>query len=105
MFRGMTDLRVRPGSLLRTFAALVLLAAATGCAGKKSTIPPGTAQPDKFLLDRGTEESKEENWLNAREYYRQIVDNYPQSPLRPDAKLGVGDTYLGENTTEALVSG
>ena len=27
----------------------------------------------------------------------------PQSPYRPDAKLGIGDTYLGEGTREALV--
>jgi outer membrane protein assembly factor BamD len=81
-------------------AAAVLLAA---CAPKQNTVPPGTTQPDKFLFDRGTQELQQENWLDAREYFRQIVDNYPQSPLRPDAKLGVGDTYLGENTTEALV--
>ncbi len=31
------------------------------------------------------------------------MDNYPQSAYRPDAKLGLGDTYLGEGTTEALV--
>jgi outer membrane protein assembly factor BamD len=31
------------------------------------------------------------------------VDGYPQSPHRPDGKLGVGDTYIGENTTESLV--
>ena len=88
---------------IRTIAPLLLVVFAAACAGKESTIPPGTGQPDKFLLDRGNEELKEENWLRAREYYRQIVDNYPQSPLRPEAKLGVGDTYLGENTTEALV--
>jgi outer membrane protein assembly factor BamD len=67
------------------------------------TIPTGTAEPDKFLFDRGNEEIKEENWLRAREYYQRIVDNYPQSPLRADAKLGMGDTYLGEGSTEALV--
>jgi outer membrane protein assembly factor BamD len=90
-------------STLGVLLSLALVAAASGCASKQSTVPPGTSQPDKFLLDRGNEEVKEENWLRAREYFRQIVDNYPQSPLRPDAKLGVGDTYLGENTTEALV--
>jgi outer membrane protein assembly factor BamD len=42
-------------------------------------------------------------WLQAREYYRQLVDNYPQSVYRPDAKLGLGDTYLGEKTAESLV--
>lgn len=92
--------------LLRLPLAILALAVAVSmaaCASKRSTVPPGTAQPDRFLLDRGNAELKERNWLNAREYFRQIVDNYPQSPLRPDAKLGLGDTYLGEATTEALV--
>ena len=31
------------------------------------------------------------------------ADN-PQSPLRPDAKLGVGDSFLGEHSTEALIT-
>ena len=35
--------------------------------------------------------------------YRQLVDNYPQSNYRPDAKLGLGDTYLGEKSAESLV--
>ncbi len=89
----------------RLLPIVVLVAASvlTACAQKRSTVPAGTAQPDKFLIDRGTEELKEGNWLNAREYYRQIVDNYPQSQLRPEAKLGVGETYLGENTTESLL--
>jgi outer membrane protein assembly factor BamD len=99
----MTYSRVPGRRPLAALLSIVLLSAAAACAGKQSTVPPGTSQPDKFLMDRGNEELKGENWLTAREYYRQIVDNYPQSPLRPDAKLGIGDTYLGENTTEALV--
>ena len=74
-----------------------------GCAANRSQIPPGTAEADKFLFDRGQEELKERNWITAREFFRQIVDNYPQSPFRPDAKLAVGDTYIGEDTTESLL--
>ena len=81
-------------------AATVLL---TACAAQRSIVPPGTVDADKFLFDRGQEELKERNWLRAREFFRQIVDNYPQSPYRPDAKLAVGDTYIGEGTTEALL--
>ena len=33
----------------------------------------------------------------------QVTETYTQSPYRPDAKLGIGDTYLGEGTPEALV--
>jgi outer membrane protein assembly factor BamD len=31
------------------------------------------------------------------------VDGYPQSHYRADAKLGIGDTYLGEGTAESYV--
>jgi outer membrane protein assembly factor BamD len=85
---------------------LVIVTAAAlgwGCGASRTQIPSGTAEADKFLFARGEEEFKERNWIKAREYYRQIVDNYPQSPFRPDAKLAVGDTYIGEHTTEALL--
>jgi outer membrane protein assembly factor BamD len=86
----------------RLLAAALVLLAASACASASRSVPPGTTQPDKFLFDRGTEELAEENWLTAREFFRQILDTYTQSPYRPDAKLGVGDTYLGEGTPEAL---
>ena len=86
--------------------AIVALAAAVslaGCAGKAKALPPGTADADKFLFERGTEAAKDKKWLNAREYFRNLVDNYPQSTYRPDAKLALGDTYIGEHSTESLL--
>jgi len=87
-------------------AALVIatFAAAAGCGGSSRNLPPGTSNPDKFLYDRGTAAFQDKKWLTAREYFRQIVDGYPQSPLRADAKLGVADTYLGEGTTEGYIT-
>ncbi|MEZ5418754.1 MAG: outer membrane protein assembly factor BamD [Vicinamibacterales bacterium] len=85
--------------LVFLFAAV----AAGACGGQRNRVPPASAEADQFLFDRGSEELKARKWLAAREYFRQIVDNYPQSPYRPDAKLAVGDTYIGEHTTESLV--
>ena len=81
-------------------AALVLGACASNPRG---VVPPGTSEPDKFLFDKGTEALNAKKWLTAREYFKQVTENYTQSPYRPDAKLGIGDTYLGEGTAEALV--
>ncbi len=92
----MSNLTVR----VALFAALL---AAAACGGTRSDVPANIPNPDRFLFDRGTEAIKEEKWLDAREYFRQVVDNYPQSPLRPDAKLGIGDAYYGEDTTESLI--
>jgi outer membrane protein assembly factor BamD len=85
------------------FILALMLAASTACGGSRSGIPANTANPDRFLFDRGNASLKDGKWVNAREYFRQVVDNYPQSPVRPDAKLGVGDSFLGEKGAESLV--
>ncbi len=94
---------------LRSFAALaavgLLCTAPAACGGKRKPTPADAAQPDRFLLDRGNEALQKKQWLNAREYFRQVVDNYPQSAVRPDAKLGIGESYLGETSAESLVLG
>jgi len=87
-------------------AGVVALTGAIGCASHtRSAVPAGTTEPDKFLFDKGTEALNKKKWLTAREFFKQVVETYTQSPYRPDAKLGIGDTYLGEGTSEALVLG
>src|SRR5919198_4731777 len=93
-------IRKRLGLLI----ASASLAAAVGCAPQtRSVVPAGTTEPDKFLFDKGTEALNKKKWLTAREFFKQVTETYTQSPLRPDAKLCIGDTYLGEGSTEALV--
>ena len=83
---------------------MVAAVAASACAPTvRNSVPPGTAQPDQYLFERGTEALNEKKWLTAREFFKSVTETYTQSPYRPDAKLGVGDTYLGEGTAEALV--
>jgi outer membrane protein assembly factor BamD len=91
----------RPSWLL--ILAVVVTPFLFGCSTNRDLVPQGTTEPDRFLFERGSEELKEENWVRAREYFRALVDGYPQSPHRPDGKIGVGDTYIGENTVESLV--
>lgn len=80
------------------------LVAAAGCSVKtRGAVPPGTTEPDRFLFDKGTEALNAKKWLTAREFFKQVVETYTASPYRPDSKLGIGDSYLGEGTAEALV--
>src|SRR4029453_16976320 len=88
--------------LVRLSALCGALLIAVAC-GSKDKIPQNVANPDRFLFDRGEAALKEKKWLGAREYFRPLFDTYPQSPLRPEAKLGIADTYLGEKSAEPLV--
>ena len=85
------------------FCIAAALAAATCGGSGRSVVPAGTLEPDKFLYDRGTATLAAKKWLTAREYFKRVVETYTASPYRPDSKLGVGDTYLGEGSSEALV--
>lgn len=86
--------------LLATFA---VLAGACATSGPRTKVPAGERQPDKFLFDRGNEALEKKKWMQAREYFQTIVETYPQSPHRADAKLGVGDSLIGEGSLASSV--
>ena len=93
-----------PARLSAAALAIVLALLAGACASGGPKKPPtGTPEPDKFLFDRGTDNLQRKRWIVAREYFRQLVDSYPQSPYRASAKLGIGDTYVGEHSAESYV--
>ena len=83
--------------------ALVAVSVAACASGGAKRPPTGTPEPDKFLWERGTEALNKKRWIVGREYFRTLVDSYPQSAYRADAKLGIGDAYIGEGSAEAYV--
>jgi outer membrane protein assembly factor BamD len=96
----------QPVTRTSTLVLIVLTVALGGfgcAAGGRPQVPSGTLEPDKFLFDKANTALEAKKWLTAREYFKQVVETYTASMYRPDAKLGIGDTYLGEGTSEALV--
>ena len=86
------------------FALAAVLASIAACSSTAPKMPDlGSAEADKYLFDRGTQALKDHNWLAAREYLKRLVDSYPSSPYRQDGKLGIGDSYIGANTTESKI--
>jgi outer membrane protein assembly factor BamD len=89
---------------VRLSVAVAALVACFACAPQtRNVVPAGTSEPDKFLFDKGEAALQARKWITAREYFKQVVETYTQSPFRPDAKLGVGDTYLEEGGADNLV--
>lgn len=90
--------RSLPFALCSLLSALVL----TAC-GSNPPVTAGPGDADQILLDRGNAALKDRSWTRARTYFTELLESYPQSPLRADAKLGVGDTFLGENNSASYV--
>src|SRR4029453_3300865 len=84
-------------------SALALLLLAGACAEKGTKIPAGTDKPDEFLFGRGNTALQEKRWFTAREVFQTLIDTYPQSQHRADAKLGLADAYLGDGSPASQV--
>jgi outer membrane protein assembly factor BamD len=90
-------------SLPALLVALALVVWTGGCGASRNKIPEGTTQPDKFLFDHGNEALTSKKWLSAREFFQTLIDTYPQSTHRADAKLGLADSYLGDGSLASQV--
>ena len=87
----------------RSLVWILVVVFVSACASGPKKPPVGITDPDRFLWERGTDELNKKHWLTSREYFRQLMDSYPQSTYRADAKLGLADTYLGEGSAESNV--
>jgi outer membrane protein assembly factor BamD len=82
---------------------LLLLALAAAACSSNPPAATGPGDADQILFDRGQAALKERSWTRARTYFAELLESYPQSPLRAEAKLAVGDTFLGENNAASYV--
>ena len=83
---------------------LLLAVAAGGCTTPRADIPAiGEVEADRLLFERGAAALDEGDWRRARQYFVEIRDNYPQSQFRAAARLGIGESYEQEGSTEAYV--
>jgi outer membrane assembly lipoprotein YfiO len=90
------SLSTRPITLALPAAMAAVLVGA--CAPAVRMPEAGEREPDRYLFERGTEALEERHWFDAQEYFRTLVDGYPQSPYRQEARLGIGDAQIGEDS-------
>jgi outer membrane protein assembly factor BamD len=89
-------------SLLFPCFSLFLAIISAACSSN-APVTAGPGEADQILIDRGSAALKERKWATSRQYFAELLESYPQSPLRAEAKLGVGDSYLGENNAASYV--
>ena len=85
-------------------AGITMAAIGAACGSSEPAITPATVGGDQLLFERGTATLSEGRWVEARAYFLQVRDNYPQSGLRADARLGVADSYESQGGAANYVS-
>jgi outer membrane protein assembly factor BamD len=81
--------------------ALGLWAAA--CGGKSVDVSLLSSPNDRIVWEAGEKAFKKRDWASARQYFKRIVDAFPQSEHQPDARIAVADSYFEEGGTANYV--
>src|ERR1700676_4205792 len=100
--------RVNEEKIVKHGRALWIAVLATtllaGCLGKKKAAPiAGTsAEPDKVLFAKATEDIKHGRYTVGRLGLQTLINIYPDREYLAKAKLGIGDSYYKEGGTAGL---
>ena len=96
---------VDPGAALEA-AGSPLAARCSSCrpaAATSSTSRPCRAPPTRSCGRPGQKAVEKKDWESARQYFRRIIDAFPQSEHQPDARLALADSYFEEGGTANYV--
>ncbi len=89
-------------SRTRTALALGLVASTWACGRQEVDIATLASNSDQVIWEAGQKALKGKQWDIARQHFRRIVDGFPQSPLVPQARIAVGDSFYAEGGAGSL---
>jgi outer membrane protein assembly factor BamD len=87
------------GPALKRLCAAALLLLAPGCAGHKLDLEALSSPSDQIVWEAGEKAAAKKDWTGARQYFKRIVDAFPQSAHQADARLALADSYFDEGGT------
>ncbi len=79
----------------RALKRAALVAAATlmvSCAGHHVDLAALSSPSDQIVWEAGQKAVKKRDWESARQYFKRIIDSFPQSEHQPDARIALADS-------------
>lgn len=77
----------------RLVLGLALLSLAA-CGGHQIDLETLASASDDVIWEAAQKAAEKKDWESARQYYKRLVDAFPQSPHHPDARIGLADSYF-----------
>jgi outer membrane assembly lipoprotein YfiO len=88
--------------LKRTLAAAAFLLL-PACAGHQIDLEALSSASDQIVWEAGQKAVAKKDWSSARQYFRRLIDAFPQSEHQPDARIALADSYFQEGGTASYV--
>jgi outer membrane protein assembly factor BamD len=82
---------------------LALLLALGGCGGHQIDLEALSSASDEVVWEAGKKAVEKKDWSSARQYFRRLIDAFPQSEHQADARIAVADSYFEEGGTANYV--
>ena len=86
-----------PGAPLKRLVLLALTAALLpSCAGHQVDLQALSSASDQVVWEAGEKAVAKKDWESARQYFRRLIDAFPQSEHQPAARIALADSYFEE---------
>ena len=79
----------------RLFAAAVVMLL-PACAGHQVDLQALSSASDQIVWEAGEKAVAKKDWESARQYFRRLIDAFPQSEHQPGARIALADSYFEE---------
>ena len=83
----------------RVLAAAALAALLPSCSSRSIDVGALSSASDQIVWDAAQKSIEREEWENARQYLKRIVDAFPQSEHQAEARVALADSYFEEGGT------
>jgi outer membrane protein assembly factor BamD len=88
---------------LRRWLAAAALALLPACSSHQLDLEALSSASDQIVWEAGQKAVEKKDWESARQYFRRLIDAFPQSEHQPDARIALADTYFEEGGTANYV--
>jgi outer membrane protein assembly factor BamD len=94
---------VDPGAPLRRWLAAAALLLMPACGSHQLDLEALSSASDEIVWEAGEKAVQKKDWESARQYFRRLIDAFPQSEHQPDARIALADSYFEEGGTANYV--
>ena len=92
-----------PGARLRRWLAAAALLLMPACGSHQLDLEALSSASDQIVWEAGAKAIEKKDWESARQYFRRLIDAFPQSEHQPDARIALADSYFEEGGTANYV--
>ena len=69
------------------------------CSAHQIDLEALSSASDQIVWEAGAKAVEKKDWESARQYFRRLIDAFPQSEHQPDARISLADSYFEEGGT------